>query len=46
LQASGHDNLPLDQGDGAAFPNSLSINEMAFEGEVVVQVSVHRREFL
>jgi len=52
-QSSAHDqplssgkHLPLRQDGGAVFVVSVSVDEMTFEGEVVVERSVNRSEFL
>ena len=44
--ASGHEGLPLRQGGGAAFPVGLTIDDVALEIEVVVDVGVDRGELL
>ena len=40
-QGLARDDLPLRQGGGASFLVGLSIDEMAFQAEVVVDVGVH-----
>ena len=45
-QASGHEGLPLGQGGRAAGLVGLSVDEVAFEVEVVVDVGMDRGELL
>ena len=44
--ASGHEGLPLRQGSGASFPEGLTIDDVAFEIEVIMDVGVNRGELL
>ena len=46
IAGSGHKRLLIGQASRAAFAVSLTVNEMAFSGQVIVERSMNRSEFL